>query len=369
MSWVLVFRIGSMGDSLVAIPALRKVAQDYPSSRILLLTNAPVGGGIKAAPSHQILVGSGLVHDFIEFPSRPASLRSLQLLIARIRAYEPLAAICLCPHDRSVLQNLRDYIFFRLAGIGSIRGLQLTGRASNRRLIEETGRYESEPNRLLRAIGADGRTLSQVDLSLNLTIEERSTATQGLAFAGVNGPFIAISLGTKLPVKDWGQDRWLSFTEALRTKHGHFALVFLGAAIERDRCDALAALWPGTTLNLCGHLSPRASAAVLERASVFVGHDSGPMHLANACGIPVVSIFSSQELPGVWFPIGNESNVFYSNVECRGCRLEECIDRAMMCIRSIDPQAVAQRVADVLSEHRDTLQKDVGALRSSDIGK
>ena len=60
MSWVLVFRIGSMGDSLVAIPAFRAIAADNVGSRIVLLTNAPVDGGIKAAASHEVLMGTGL---------------------------------------------------------------------------------------------------------------------------------------------------------------------------------------------------------------------------------------------------------------------------------------------------------------------
>jgi len=70
----------------------------------------------------------------------------------------------------------------------------------------------------------------------------------------------------------------------------------LGAADEQVRTELLLANWPGPKLNLCGQLSVRQSAAVLTHARVYLGHDSGPMHLAAAVGIPCVAVFSSRNL-------------------------------------------------------------------------
>ena len=64
---ILIFSIGSLGDTLVALPAYHLIRERYPDSRIVLLTNSPVDGGVKAAPSHQILLGSGLVDDYLEY--------------------------------------------------------------------------------------------------------------------------------------------------------------------------------------------------------------------------------------------------------------------------------------------------------------
>ena len=76
-----------------------------------------------------------------------------------------------------------------------------------------------------------------------------------------------------------------------------------GAAVERERTDHLLSHWPGKRVNLCGELSVRESAAVLRSARVFIGHDSGPMHLAAAVGIPCAAIFSARNPPGRWFPV------------------------------------------------------------------
>ena len=50
----------------------------------------------------------------------------------------------------------------------------------------------------------------------------------------------------------------------------------------------------GAKVNLCGRLTPRETAAVLEHAEVFLGPDSGPMHLAASVGVPCVIAFSAQ---------------------------------------------------------------------------
>jgi ADP-heptose:LPS heptosyltransferase len=99
-------------------------------------------------------------------------------------------------------------------------------------------------------------------------------------------------------------------------------------------------VWRGPKLNLCGVLSARVSAAVLARASVFIGHDSGPMHLAAVVGTPCVAIFSARELPGKWFPLGRNHEVLFRNVECAGCGLEECVTEQKRCIRGITVEEV-----------------------------
>lgn len=86
---------------------------------------------------------------------------------------------------------------------------------------------------------------------------------------------------------------------------------------------------------------------MLARAFLFIGHDSGPMHLAAAVGTPCVAIFSGRSLPGRWFPLGEGHEVLYRRVECAGCELDECIVEQKRCIRGI---SVDQMVAAVLRQ-------------------
>ncbi len=346
---VLIFRIGSLGDTLVALPAYHLIRERYPDSHIVLLTNTPVGGGVKAAASYQILLGSGLVDDYIEYPHQSRSLRRFAALATAIRKLRPSHGVYLMP-PRTRRQRLRDALFFAGAGLPLMQGLW--PRRDVNRHLPVAGRpeqRESEASRLLRSIGFDPRLLKPRLFSLELQPTERVSIHPLLEPLGQARRFIALSVGAKVSAKDWGQDRWLELLDQLQQAASDYPLVFIGSADEAKRCEQLLARWPTGGLNLCGKLSPRQSAAVLERATVFIGHDSGPMHLASSVGIPAVSIFAARDKPGVWFPYGNEANVFYKLVPCHGCRLSVCTEHEKVCIRSILPTEVVERVRILLA--------------------
>ncbi len=205
---------------------------------------------------------------------------------------------------------------------------------------------------MLRCIGADRSFLSPEGFSLHLSPAERFEAKEALAHAGVAQPFIVAGAGTKVELKDWGEDRWGEFLGHLARGVSPRALVFIGSSDEAERGARLAKRWPWLVANLCGQLTPRQSAAVLERAHLFIGHDSGPMHLAASVGTTTIALFSAREMPGVWFPFGQEHNVFYRNVPCRDCRLDECVQHKKRCIREIEPADVAKLALDRLRAPR-----------------
>jgi ADP-heptose:LPS heptosyltransferase len=114
--------------------------------------------------------------------------------------------------------------------------------------------------------------------------------------------WITASVGTKHPAKDWGEENWDKLLGLLSQKIPDASLVLLGSADEWARSERLSRKFAGQSLNLCGTTSPRVSAAILERSRLFIGHDSGPMHLAAAVGTPTLGLFSWFNPPGQWFP-------------------------------------------------------------------
>jgi heptosyltransferase III len=135
--------------------------------------------------------------------------------------------------------------------------------------------------------------------------------------------------------------------------------VLCGAPEEWEVSDYVSKGWEATAklpvLNLCGKLSPRESAAVLERAQLFIGHDSGPGHLAAAVRTPCVSVFGSHCLPGVWFPYGKRNRILYHLVDCAGCRLKTCIEQKKKCILSITVDEVMTQIEAALQPEEPTV--------------
>ena len=80
---ILIFRIGSIGDTVVALPCFHLIARAFPSVRRVVVTNTPVS--VKAAPLESVLSNSGLIDGVIHFSPATRSLRDLLELRKRIR--------------------------------------------------------------------------------------------------------------------------------------------------------------------------------------------------------------------------------------------------------------------------------------------
>jgi ADP-heptose:LPS heptosyltransferase len=158
---------------------------------------------------------------------------------------------------------------------------------------------------------------------------------------------VAVSVGTKVQAKDWGAENWRALLGEMAKSMPGRALLLVGAAEESAASEYAATEWRaggGAVVNLCGRLNPRESAAALERAELFVGHDSGPMHLAAAVGTPCVAVFAARNIPRQWFPVGRQHRVVYHWVECAGCGLETCVEERKRCLTAITVDEVMEAV-------------------------
>lgn len=344
---ILVYRLGSLGDFIVALPSLHMLTQVFPNTKRLMLTNSSYS--VKAIPSTQILKHTGIIQEYIHYPLKLKNLRAILSLIRHIRHLKPEVVIYLTG-PRGIVKILRDTIFFKLCGIRRLIGFPYRKSQQQSKLLNG-GLYEYEGTRLLRCLSSLG-TMSLKDsyaFELHLQNYEYEAANQALMHFKLDIPFIVASIGTKLEVNDWGDDNWNLLILNIGRHLSRWGLIMIGSEDEKARTDRLLSNWPGQSLNLCGQLSVRETAAVLNKAEAFIGHDSGPIHLAAAVGISCVGIFSSRNLPGEWFPPGNRHHILYKRVHCMGCRLDVCLKHEKYCIRSISVDEVFNHVIKLLN--------------------
>lgn len=338
---ILIYRLGSLGDTVVALPALRLVAQAFPRQRRLVLTNFNVSR--KTAPMAAVLEGTGLVHGYIEYPVGLRNPRDLLELRRRIRG-EGVHTLVDLTEPRGLLHAWRDLMFFRACSIRRFSGAPLSPGAQRSRRVSGN-LYESQAAALVCRVArlGEARVEDAASFDLGFTAEEHAQA------AAILGPLasralIAVSVGTKLDVNDWEDVRWRPLLAELARRYPAHGLVAFGSADEAARCEALCTPWQERFVNACGKVSIRVSGAALARCAVFIGHDSGPMHLAAAAGARCVAIFASRNLPGEWFPCGHGHQVLYRAIPCQGCRRDVCEDRQKACIRSITVDEVLDAV-------------------------
>jgi ADP-heptose:LPS heptosyltransferase len=349
---VLIYRLGSLGDTVVALPALHLVERIFPHADRRMLTNFPVSA--KAPAAAEILGNSGLVHGYFRYPASTRNPFVLLKLLWTIRRWRPQVLVYMAA-SRGVAAARRDARFFLLCGIAMQLGVPLTEDMQQNRLELPDNTREFECERLSRnlALLGDAQLDTPDAWDLHLNAAERERAAEVLESLS-SGPILAISVGTKRQSKDWGRENWQSLLRLLGARYSQYSLVLLGSPDEVEASDFAAQGWreavgaSASVVNLCGHLTPRESAAVLERARLFLGHDSGPMHLAAAVGTPCVAIFSARKPPRLWFPYGPQHRVIFHEVSCMGCALETCIVERKRCLTSITIAEVAAQVDSAL---------------------
>ena len=343
---VLVYRIGSLGDTLVALPSLHLIARAFPHARRVLLTNIPIKAAAPAAA--QVLAGSGLIDDFLAYRIGTRNPAQLLSLAWKIRRLAPDVLVYLMP-VRPLRDVERDRKFLRLAGVKRIVGLPGPDGLAHR-FDPSTGLYESEAARLARAISelGDAHAEDIASWNLHLTDVERQKA-RGLMHPLSAAPFIACAPGCKMQANDWEKENWRSLFGRISARHPGMGLLMAGGTGDADICNFAALDWLGPKVNLAGRLTPRETSAAFTGAQLFLGPDSGPKHLAASAGVPCVCVFSARGKPGVWFPPGPHNIVVYHQPECHGCNLETCIEMQKKCIRSVtveEMEAAALRVLE-----------------------
>jgi len=332
---------------VVALPCLHLIARRFPEAERRMLTNFPVHA--KAPPAAAVLGESGLVHGYMRYTVGTRRVGELLRVMREVRQFRPDLLVFL--RDlRPWRVTRRDLMFFRMCGVRRVVGAP--GELEMERGLDlVTGLHESEAHRLARLVGVlgDARLSDPQSWSLKLTYAERRAATDSLR--GLAGrPLIVCGPATKMQAKDWGEENWRALLGRLGRAYPQHGLALVGAREDAEISEVAAQEWKGAKTNLCGRLSPRETAAVLEHAQVFLGPDSGPMHLAASVGVPCVIAFSARGLPGIWYPAGSQHEIVYHQPECAGCGLETCIVNERKCLRSITVQEMEQAVGRLLAQ-------------------
>lgn len=345
---VLVFRVGQLGDSLVALPAVHAVASALEGAELWLLSDPERRGVVSAG---DLLFGTGLFAGRFATPPLDlpltARLAAAARLARNLRALRFDVAVHLGPSFLSRAHLLRDAVFFRLCGARRVVGARWRPSAS------ETGVSEEEA--LLRRLADSGLPVPapsarRADLGVG-TGEERRVA-QWAAASGDDGGrrWIGVAPGSRMPAKVWPEERFRDVVSRLVTRHDVWPVV-LGGPEDSGAARRLIRDW-GRGFDGCGALSVREAAAALRRCALYLGNDTGTMHLAASEGVRCVAVFSARIPVHVFRPRGEGHAVLWKDVPCRGCALFVCTERRNFCLDGIGVDEVADACETILSDQR-----------------
>lgn len=159
------------------------------------------------------------------------------------------------------------------------------------------------------------------------------------------------NLVTMCPTAKWQSKQWPAASFAavadILANRCNAKVALLGSPSEKDLVAEVASRMTHQCLDLSGRLSLMEVSALFERADLFVGNDSGLMHLAAATRTPTAAIFGPTD-PARTGPYNSRARVIRSHVECMPCFKRTCENPR--CMVELTPQAVAGVCEEILSQ-------------------
>jgi heptosyltransferase-3 len=332
---ILVYRLGSLGDTIVALPCFHAILKRFPEQPKIALTNFPVAS--VAAPLESILGPGGFIQGAISYPVGTRSLRQLLALRREIRSTGARTLVYLAS-TRGRLASIRDFVFFKLCGMRNVLCLPLSADLLQNR-VDDQGVIEREAERLARCVHPE----FQVDVASPSSWDLRLTPAEWHRVAGFketleSGHYFVVNMGGKAVEKDWGAAKWMELISRMRSMLAGHTLLVVGAREDRARGDQLIAAWGGEGRNLCGDLTPRETYGVMQGANFFIGHDSGPLHLAAAAQLRCVGLFGSFNEPKKWHPPGEGHVIIHEMRGIAAITVDRVLDAVTSTVAVCNPR-------------------------------
>jgi len=323
-----------VGDAILALPAIRAVRQKFPEARIGIVARHYVA---------EIYRDQSICDDLIGYDPNGAhrGWSGRTALIAELRARKVDVAL--------LLQNAFDaaWLVWR-AGIPERIGYARDGRRlllTKAIAVPKPGEIPAHEKfyylELLRRAGWIDQLPDDPHIALHVPETRRLTAAETLLQAGARPHALRVAIGAGASygsAKCWPPERFAEWANRFQAENDGDVILF-GTAAESAVSNAIIAGMKKRPIDLTGKTAIGDLPALLSQCQLFLGNDSGAMHVAAAVGLPVVAIFGPTDPFGT-APVTPRSSIVQDRPYCSPCFLRRCPTNHR-CMRSITPEMVA----------------------------
>lgn len=339
---ILIIRLSALGDVVMASGLIQSLHHTYPDAEISWLTEAPAAPLLRHNPRlKQVLIWpratwKQLWHE-----------RRWRELWAAIKAFRQSLRAQQFDLVLDAQGLLKSGICAWLTGSPS--RISLMAREGSRllmhtRLTPPPGvdrRISSEYRYLARAMGAADASF-RLDLAVGAA--QANKIDQLLIQWGAPSKLALLCPFTTRPQKHWFEDHWIALGQSLHRQG--FLPVIVGGPSDRDAAARLQTALP-FAINTAGELKLDESAALVARANVLIGVDTGLTHMGSALQVPTVALFGST------CPYDNavspRTRILYEKLTCSPCRRHPTCGGTFDCMRRLTVDLVLQSIEEVLS--------------------
>jgi heptosyltransferase-2 len=318
---ILICRLSAMGDVVLSIPVADALRERYPNAQIAFLSREPWANILHCVPSiSRVLVWPG--------PGAPLPDEAAR------RSWDLVIDLSVTGRSRRLLRGVRGGRFLR-ARKETLRRFAFV---HLRRLGGGGVRITPAVDRLFSALAPLGMT--------------RSGRVPRLATGKVmrDPKRILIAPGGGRGAKLWPAERFRALVRALCAQGNR--VVLMGSENERALLEEVAADAPRGSVEIAAGLDLRRLPEQVVRCTAAVTNDSGLLHVAEACGVPVLALFGPTHPRLGFAPLRSESRAIHIGIDCSPCDLHGpsvCPRTHHRCLREIDEVRVRSWVEERLA--------------------
>jgi lipopolysaccharide heptosyltransferase II len=334
MDSILVLRLSSVGDIVLTEPAVAALRQFFPGAAIGYAVKTRFRDLVASHPAlsrvHLLDTSSrgGMASLISEI--RDACYSAVVDLHRNARTARILRAAGIPVRTAYHKRELRDAVRVRL--------LRRPFRAS--RLLVQ---------RYLDALVPLGIDAPYTRPRLHVSDRDAEAARAELTRLGIGSDGYAVLVpGSVWATKRWPAERFTELAASVACELGLRA-VLLGSPGERELCEGIAGEAGSGTVSAAGETTLGQMAAIISRARIYVGNDSGPTHMARALDVPTVAMFGPTD-PGQFDFDGHA--LLYRDLSCSACTFygsRRCHLGHWDCMRTIGHDDVLEAARSLLS--------------------
>lgn len=329
---ILVVKLSAIGDVIHALPVAQALKRQYPSSKITWIVEKP---------AYDLLTMNPNIDEIILF-EKP-KFKS----VAGLLEHGPKLAKLLKSHYFDLVLDLQG--LFKSAALAWLSGAKkkigycdmrelswlisepVCGAHKNGHVIE---RYLD----VARYLGCE---VKEPQFCLSTSEQDSKATAHILAAAGLNpeSPYVVIAPGTNWQSKCWPVRHYTELAGILTQKY-RCQIVLIGGSQDDESAKLIQDHANARIVNLIGKTTLKQLACVLQKSKLFIGGDTGPMHLAAAMGSRVIALFGPSDALRNG-PYGTQNFIIKAEISCSPCFKRTC--DTIDCMRNIT-------VADVVSK-------------------
>ena len=290
---ILINRDGAFGDSIVAIPSISVIRQNFPSAQIDLLTFSDHGITFSDIELKDNLVNNILVKN--------KKNRFITLTNLKKNKYDLFIQL---PQNLGLYKSLRNMIIVRFfIGIKSAFGWD-SGRIKS--FIKTQKKHltiPTETQRLLNNLKTEG-LMGKTSYPIEIKIPHEKTVIDLL-----KRKVAVFIIGGKLKIKKWPLKNWVNLANLIGED---YEIIIIGGPSEIEEAKYIKSRTKNS-YNFCNKFSISELFFVFKNSQIAISNDTGAMHLCDAAGTIVIGLFSTKELSPKWYPNNKKAIVIEDN--------------------------------------------------------